>query len=315
MGVHHKEVCVMSNENVDFFYEGKIVPNTLKNSIYKMENNNTNSSVFENVMSGLLDDFMNKKNISLIKVEKYNNPKLKNHKTYILTFENEKGEQFKCSYIGQKDSLQHGTTAILASSVIFAFAEYGCKFCKFNNPECEFCERSKIDKIFPPEMKCTIKHNMKEFVKVFGKNSVNSIRDFCEGYYEFMRTQDENAMNQHSQDESISPEIQEVLKIDVKVIKYLIELMTSMLGEYASNNKEIRTIMSGYENVEKTLMATISHLQKYCMVLNMIKENPNSVPEEIIETLGETRNLDDNVNEEEQEDWSWEKESENEDEA
>jgi hypothetical protein len=158
---------------------------------------------------------------------------------------------------------------------------------------------------------------MKEFVKVFGKNSVNSIRDFCEGYYEFMRTQDENAMNQHSQDESISPEIQEVLKIDVKVIKYLIELMTSMLGEYASNNKEIRTIMSGYENVEKTLMATISHLQKYCMVLNMIKENPNSVPEEIIETLGETRNLDDNVNEEEeqQEDWSWEKESEDEDEA
>jgi hypothetical protein len=62
MGVHHKEVCVMSNENVDFFYEGKIVPNTLKNSIYKMENNNTNSSYpivnigNGNVQYGILGD-------------------------------------------------------------------------------------------------------------------------------------------------------------------------------------------------------------------------------------------------------------------
>ena len=117
--------------------------------------------------------------------------------------------------------------------------------------------------------------------------------------------------NEHLQNESISPEIQEVLKIDVRVIKYLIELMTSMLGEYASNNKEIRTIMSGYENVEKTLMATISHLQKYCMVLNIIKENPASVPEEIIETLGETRNHDYDENEEEDDDEEpWNKDSE-----
>ena len=135
----------MSSNSTDFFFEGKIVPQTIKESIYRMEDASkpvSIRSVFEDVMTGLMEEFLHKKNISLIKVEKFVNEKVKNLKTYVMHFENEKGESFKCAYLSERNSLKHGTTYILASSIIFTFAEYGCKFCNFKDKDCELDRKS-----------------------------------------------------------------------------------------------------------------------------------------------------------------------------
>jgi hypothetical protein len=303
----------MNKRNSDFFYEGKIVPTTLKNSIYKMEDRNAHKnvhgngrSVFENVMTGLLEEFMCKKNISLVKIEKFVNEKAKNIKTYVMHFENDKGEQFKCSCFGEKNSIPLGATHMLATSIIFTFAEYGCKICNYKERDCEFCDRTKIEKIFPSENKCTIKHNMKEFIKVFGKDSVKSIKDFCEGYYEYIREEssvkDENYINDYVQKQSLPPEIQEVIEIDPNVIQYIIKIVTTVLGEYANNNKDIRNIMFEYQNVEKSFLAAIQQLQKYYHFVKMIKENPNDIPEEVMENLREKHDEDDDLDDEDDDD-------------
>jgi len=304
----------MTRRNSDFFYEGKIVPTTLKNSIYKMEDRNAHRnahgngrSVFENVMTGLLEEFMCKKNISLVKIERFINEKAKNIKTYIMYFENDKGEQFKCACFGEKNSIPFGATHMLASSIIFTFAEYGCKNCNYKERDCEFCDRNKIEKIFPAENKCTIKHNMKDFIKVFGKDSVKSIKDFCEGYYEYIREEsaipEETYMDEHAQKQSLPPEIQEVIKIDPNVIQYIIKIVTTVLGEYANNNKDIRNIMFEYQNVEKSFLAAIQQLQKYYHFVKMNKEDPNDIPEEIIEKLRETDDEDNDEDDDEGESW------------
>ena len=91
----------MSEESHDFFFEGKLVPETIKQSIYKMDNTekaNGNRTIFDDVMTGLLDEFLQRKNISLFKIEKYVNEKVRNMKTYVLYFRNEHGEEFKCAY-------------------------------------------------------------------------------------------------------------------------------------------------------------------------------------------------------------------------
>lgn len=307
----------MTRRNSDFFYEGKIVPTTLKNSIYKMEDRNAHRnahgngrSVFENVMTGLLEEFMCKKNISLVKIERFINEKAKNIKTYIMYFENDKGEQFKCACFGEKNSIPFGATHMLATSIIFTFAEYGCKNCHYKERDCEFCDRTKIEKIFPAENKCTIKHNMKDFIKVFGKDSVKSIKDFCEGYYEYIREEsaipEETYMDEHAQKQSLPPEIQEVIKIDPNVIQYIVKIVTTVLGEYANNNKDIRNIMFEYQNVEKSFLAAIQQLQKYYHFVKMVKEDPNDIPEEIIERLREVDDVD-NDEDDDDEGESWKK--------
>lgn len=308
----------MTRRNSDFFYEGKIVPTTLKNSIYKMEDRNAHRnahgngrSVFENVMTGLLEEFMCKKNISLVKIERFINEKAKNIKTYIMYFENDKGEQFKCACFGEKNSIPFGATHMLATSIIFTFAEYGCKNCHYKERDCEFCDRTKIEKIFPAENKCTIKHNMKDFIKVFGKDSVKSIKDFCEGYYEYIREEsaipEETYMDEHAQKQSLPPEIQEVIKIDPNVIQYIVKIVTTVLGEYANNNKDIRNIMFEYQNVEKSFLATIQQLQKYYHFVKMVKEDPNDIPEEIIERLREVDDVDNDEDDDDDEGESWKK--------
>jgi hypothetical protein len=308
----------MTRRNSDFFYEGKIVPTTLKNSIYKMEDRNAHRnahgngrSVFENVMTGLLEEFMCKKNISLVKIERFINEKAKNIKTYIMHFENDKGEQFKCACFGEKNSIPLGATHMLASSIIFTFAEYGCKNCNYKERDCEFCDRNKIEKIFPAENKCTIKHNMKDFIKVFGKYSVKSIKYFCEGYNEYIREEsaitEETYMDEHDQKQSLPPEIQEVIKIDPNVIQYIIKIVTTVLGEYANNNKDIRNIMFEYQNVEKSFLAAIQQLQKYYHFVKMVKEDPNDIPEEIIERLREVDDVDNDEDDDDDEGESWKK--------
>lgn len=313
----------MTQRNTDFFYEGKNVPKTLKNSIYKMEDITGivgEKSVFENIMTSLLEEFMHKKNINLSKVERYVNEKAKNIKLYVMYFQNENGDEFKCAYLGEKGSLKNGTTHILASSIIFTFAKYGCKHCNFKETDCEFCERKKIDKIFPPEMELTIKHNMDNFIKVFGKDSVKSIKDFCEGYYAYMRQnsskESHDSLEEQRQEESVPPVVKEFLQIDPGVIEYVIKMTTAILGEYANDNKDIRNIMSEYTNVEKSFLSVIHHLQKYHAFVKMIKENPNDLPEELIENMEEINQDDINSFDEEEDDdgESWKNGSTDEDE-
>mgnify|MGYP006277659341 CR=1 FL=1 len=318
----------MSGSNQDFFFLGEAVPETIKQSIYKMEDTNkavTGKSVFEDVMTGLLDNFLPKKNISLVKVEKFNNEKVKHLKTYVLYYQNDKGDEFKCSYIGEKDSLHHGTTHILASSIVFTFAGYGCKHCKYKDKDCEFCERKKIDKIFPPELKLTIKSNMKEFTKVLGKESVKVIKDFCDGYFAFMRGQKDeeviqNNVQKEKDEQAISPEIAEITELDIGVIDYIIKVVSSILGQYANDNKDIRNILSDYSNVEKTFLFVINQLQRYYAFVKSVKENPEAVPEEIVDMLRNTNDdIIDEIDEDDDEDdddegESWKKGNQDEDE-
>ena len=304
----------MKDKNVDFFYEGEVVPDTVKSSIYKMEDASatmSNRSVFENIMSALLEEFMRKKNISLTSVNKFVNEKAKNIKTYILQFEDDKGNSFKCSYIGERDTLKTGTTDILASSIIFTFAEYGCKICSYNDKDCEFCDRSKIDKIFPPELKSTIKHNMKEFIKVFGSKSVKSIKDFCNGYYDHLRNQKTKSFLPEN-NESLSTGIKEIVDIDLGVIGYVIQMATTILGEYANNNQDVRNLMSEYTNVEKSFFGLIQQLKKYYNFIKMVQENPNVSQEEIVSNFHEMNEDDDEEDDDEdddEDDAPWKKDS------
>jgi hypothetical protein len=305
----------MKERNVDFFYEGEIVPETVKKSIYKMEDSSSSisdKSVFENIMTALISEFVYKKNISLISVQKFVNEKVKNLKTYVLHFEDDKGNGFNCSYIGEHDALKYGTTHILASSIIFAFAQYGCKLCNFKDQDCEFCDRRKIDKIFPPELKLTIKHNMKEFTKVFGKNSVKSIKDFCEGYYSHMRNQNVKEIEDFKDNNnSLPPEIKEIVNIDLGIISYVVKMTTTILGEYANNNKDVRNIMKDYTNVEKSFLSVIQQLQKYYHFIKSIKDSPNNVTEEFVENIKQVNeedyDIDDDDDEDDDEGESWKK--------
>ena len=305
----------MKERNVDFFYEGEIVPETVKKSIYKMEDSSSSisdKSVFENIMTALISEFVYKKNISLISVQKFVNEKVKNLKTYVLHFEDDKGNSFNCSYIGEHDALKYGTTHILASSIIFAFAQYGCKLCNFKDQDCEFCDRRKIDKIFPPELKLTIKHNMKEFTKVFGKNSVKSIKDFCEGYYSHMRNQNVKEIEDFKDNNnSLPPEIKEIVNIDLGIISYVVKMTTTILGEYANNNKDVRNIMKDYTNVEKSFLSVIQQLQKYYHFIKSIKDSPNNVTEEFVENIKQVNDddydIDDEDDEDDDEGESWKK--------
>jgi hypothetical protein len=305
----------MKERNVDFFYEGEIVPETVKKSIYKMEDSSSSisdKSVFENIMTALISEFVYKKNISLISVQKFVNEKVKNLKTYVLHFEDDKGNSFNCSYIGEHDALKYGTTHILASSIIFAFAQYGCKLCNFKDQDCEFCDRRKIDKIFPPELKLTIKHNMKEFTKVFGKNSVKSIKDFCEGYYSHMRNQNVKEIEDFKDNNnSLPPEIKEIVNIDLGIISYVVKMTTTILGEYANNNKDVRNIMKDYTNVEKSFLSVIQQLQKYYHFIKSIKDSPNNVTEEFVENIKQVNeedyDIDDDDDEDDDEGESWKK--------
>jgi hypothetical protein len=307
----------MKERNVDFFYEGEIVPETVKKSIYKMEDSSSSisdKSVFENIMTALISEFVYKKNISLISVQKFVNEKVKNLKTYVLHFEDDKGNSFNCSYIGEHDALKYGTTHILASSIIFAFAQYGCKLCNFKDQDCEFCDRTKIDKIFPPELKLTIKHNMKEFTKVFGKNSVKSIKDFCEGYYSHMRNQNVKEIEDiKDNNNSLPPEIKEIVNIDLGIISYVVKMTTTILGEYANNNKDVRNIMKDYTNVEKSFLSVIQQLQKYYHFIKLIKDSPNNVTEEFVENIKQVNeedydiDIDDDDDEDDDEGESWKK--------
>jgi hypothetical protein len=305
----------MKERNVDFFYEGEIVPETVKKSIYKMEDSSSSisdKSVFENIMTALISEFVYKKNISLINVQKFVNEKVKNLKTYVLHFEDDKGNSFNCSYIGEHDALKYGTTHILASSIIFAFAQYGCKLCNFKDQDCEFCDRRKIDKIFPPELKLTIKHNMKEFTKVFGKNSVKSIKDFCEGYYSHMRNQNVKEIEDFKDNNnSLPPEIKEIVNIDLGIISYVVKMTTTILGEYANNNKDVRNIMKDYTNVEKSFLSVIQQLQKYYHFIKSIKDSPNNVTEEFVENIKQVNeedyDIDDDDDEDDDEGESWKK--------
>jgi hypothetical protein len=305
----------MKERNVDFFYEGEIVPETVKKSIYKMEDSSSSisdKSVFENIMTALISEFVYKKNISLISVQKFVNEKVKNLKTYVLHFEDDKGNSFNCSYIGEHDALKYGTTHILASSIIFAFAQYGCKLCNFKDQDCEFCDRRKIDKIFPPELKLTIKHNMKEFTKVFGKNSVKSIKDFCEGYYSHMRNQNVKEIEDFKDNNNSLPsEIKEIVNIDLGIISYVVKMTTTILGEYANNNKDVRNIMKDYTNVEKSFLSVIQQLQKYYHFIKSIKDSPNNVTEEFVENIKQVNeedyDIDDDDDEDDDEGESWKK--------
>jgi hypothetical protein len=305
----------MKERNVDFFYEGEIVPETVKKSIYKMEDSSSSisdKSVFENIMTALISEFVYKKNISLISVQKFVNEKVKNLTTYVLHFEDDKGNSFNCSYIGEHDALKYGTTHILASSIIFAFAQYGCKLCNFKDQDCEFCDRRKIDKIFPPELKLTIKHNMKEFTKVFGKNSVKSIKDFCEGYYSHMRNQNVKEIEDFKDNNnSLPPEIKEIVNIDLGIISYVVKMTTTILGEYANNNKDVRNIMKDYTNVEKSFLSVIQQLQKYYHFIKSIKDSPNNVTEEFVENIKQVNeedyDIDDDDDEDDDEGESWKK--------
>jgi hypothetical protein len=304
----------MKERNVDFFYEGEIVPETVKKSIYKMEDSSSSisdKSVFENIMTALISEFVYKKNISLISVQKFVNEKVKNLKTYVLHFEDDKGNSFNCSYIGEHDALKYGTTHILASSIIFAFAQYGCKLCNFKDQDCEFCDRRKIDKIFPPELKLTIKHNMKEFTKVFGKNSVKSIKDFCEGYYSHMRNQNVKEIEDFKDNNnSLPPEIKEIVNIDLGIISYVVKMTTTILGEYANNNKDVRNIMKDYTNVEKSFLSVIQQLQKYYHFIKSIKDSPNNVTEEFVENIKQVNEEDYDIDDDDDDDdegESWKK--------
>lgn len=296
----------MSEESHDFFFEGKLVPETIKQSIYKMDNTekaNGNRTIFDDVMTGLLDEFLQRKNISLFKIEKYVNEKVRNMKTYVLYFRNEHGEEFKCAYLGEKDSLQFGSTQILASSIVFTFAGYGCKFCMYKDKNCEYCDRKKFDKIFPPELGMTIKHNMKEFIKVFGKESVKSIKNFCEGFCDYIRSKPTEEKikesNVRQQEVSVPEEIIEITKIDANVINYVIRMTTSILGQYANDNKEIRKILEDYTNVEKSFLFVINQLQRCHAFVKAVKENPEDVPEEVADML---RSLEENSSNDEYED-------------
>lgn len=276
---------------VDYFYEGKIVPATIKDSIYKMENDDVqNKSVFEDVLSGLLEEFMTKKNIFLAKVEKINVEKLKRLNTYVMTYRNAQGDEFKCSYLDERGSLKFGTTSILASSMIFTFAGHGCKYCKYSNPDCEFCNRKKIDKIFTPESRCSLKHNMEELTKVFGEDSINSIRDFCEGYCNYMRNyvNEKNIEQQSEENENIPEPLQDLLKVDTDVVDYLISVITTILGEYTSGNTKIREILDGKNYVEKSMLVVLTHLKKLSGFIKIIKQNPENISPEILQSIGES---------------------------
>jgi hypothetical protein len=319
----------MSEENQDFFFEGKLVPETVKQSIYKMDNTeraNGNRTIFEEVMTGLLDEFLQKKNISLTKVEKYVNEKVRNMKTYVLYFKNESGEEFKCAYLGEKDSLQFGSTQILASSIIFTFAVYGCKYCMYKDKNCEYCDRKKFDKIFSPDLGLTIKHNMKEFTKVFGKESVKSIKNFCEGFCEYIRSKpvaEDKIKESNARKEpeiELPQEIIEITKIDSDVINYVIRMTTTLLGQYANNNKDIRNILSGYTNVEKSFLFVINQLQRCHNFVKAVKEDPEDIPEEIadiLKSLNENDDISDDEYDDEDDDddeENWKKGKQNDDE-
>ncbi len=308
--------------NADYFFEGKRLPEDLKNSIYRMENASSNlaqKSLFEEILASLLEEFMHKKKIALTKVEKYQSEKLRSIKAYVLFYENENGDQFKCSLLCDRDSLKFGTSNILASAILFAFAEYGCKYCNYKDEDCEYCERSKLDKIFTPENKLSLRHNMDGLEKVFGKESLDSVKDFCQGYYEYIRSNGKISQeDEEIENESAPKEIKQFLEVDENIIAYITKTVSTILGEYANGNKDIKNILSDYENVEKSFMLVLQHLQRLHAFIVSVKDSPNDIPEEILETLRQSDEFDLNYDEDdeddEDDDESWESESEEEDE-
>jgi hypothetical protein len=153
---------------------------------------------------------------------------------------------------------------------------------------------------------------MKEFTKVFGKNSVKSIKDFCEGYYSHMRNQNVKEIEDFKDNNnSLPPEIKEIVNIDLGIISYVVKMTTTILGEYANNNKDVRNIMKDYTNVEKSFLSVIQQLQKYYHFIKSIKDSPNNVTEEFVENIKQVNeedyDIDDDDDEDDDEGESWKK--------
>ena len=67
--------------------------------------------------------------------------------------------------------------------------------------------------------------------------------------------------------------------------------------------------MFEYQNVEKSFLAAIQQLQKYYHFVKMVKEDPNDIPEEIIERLREVDDVDNDEDDDDDDDEgeSWKK--------
>jgi len=270
----------MNNQDKNYFYEGEIVPDLMKQSLYRLENKKTpvgDKSIFMNIFAAMIQDLMTKKNIRLSNVNLYVNSKVKKINTYVLQFEDNDSNKFYSSFINEKGGLPFDTTKILSCSILFTFAEYGCKFCNYASKDCEYCSRDKISKIFPPETKYTLKDNMENFVKVFGKETIASIKDFCDGYCEYMRSPDEEDEGEIKNDydtSTIPEELQRYMEIDANLIAYVSQMTYAMFRQYANGDKDMQRSLSNYNNVEKSLVAITSHLEKLKDFVKAVKTDP-----------------------------------------
>ena len=314
----------MRNEDgVDYFFEGKLVPEEIKQSFYRLENKRdgsfgevANKSVFESLMTNLIHDLMKKKNIYLTKVERIVNDKVKRLFLYVLEFSNSEGQTFKSAYLADSGRLQYDTTRILTGSIMFTLAKYGCHYCNFSDKNCEFCDRAKIEKIFDPSNKFTLTQNWKEFVDVFGKKTVRCIEDFCQGYFEYMRSTDTDPVEQDDNSQEnykkiLPASLLEYASIDEKIIGYVSNWISKILGGYTNNDNSLRVIFNNCSNVEKSFLAIINHLQQLKSFINAIKTNPsdfaNGIPDDLEDDF-------DSVDDEDDEGESWKDNSEENDE-